>query len=107
MSEPSNPPPGPAGLSRRQFVAGVALGAAAGGAPAAETPAAPKLSPAAEAQLQAILRLHGDRLSAEEKTDLRRLVAEAQKPAEQLRAFRLENADEPALVFRVYPPPRR
>ena len=75
--------------------------AASNPAPASSA-SAPPLSPAAEAQLQAVLRKYGDRLSEEQKADVKRLIAEAQKPAEALRAFPLDNSNEPATVFRVY-----
>jgi len=99
-------------LSRRDFTRGVALIAAASAvsqqactqakhtAPAPSP--SPQLPPAAEAQAQAIFRKYGDRLSEEQKADVKRLVAEAQKPAEALRAFPLDNSNEPAMVFRVY-----
>ncbi len=65
-----------------------------------------KLSPEgqaeAEAKIQAIFRKYGVRLSEEEKADIRRLVPEAQKGLEALRAFPLDNGDEPATVLRPY-----
>ena len=74
---------------------------------AAQQPEEPKLSPEsraeAEAKLQAIFRKYGSRLSEEQKTDLRRLVKESQKSLESLRAFPLDNADQPATVFELYP----
>jgi hypothetical protein len=107
-------------FSRRTFTRGAALAAAAAALPAdllsqtqlppatttPEKPAeqTPKLSAEsqaeAEAKIQNILRKYGSRLSDAEKADLRKLVLSAQEPLEKLRAFPLENWDEPALVLR-------
>jgi len=57
----------------------------------------------ADAMYQAILRQHGDGLSDAQKKDLRRLVNEAQKPLEAMRAFPLDNADQPGNVLKLYP----
>ena len=104
-------------LSRREFTRGVALAAATIGAPLtargeAESASviarqegssqAPQLSAAGEAQVQTILAKYGKRLSGEQKTDIRRLVAQAQKTSETLRSFPLDNTDEPAMIFHVY-----
>ncbi len=76
--------------------------------PAPQQPAGgeQKLSPEgqaeAEAKIQAIFRKYGARLSEQEKADIRRLVPEAQKGLEALRAFPLDNGDEPATVLRPY-----
>lgn len=115
----------PGGLSRREFarnatvaaaamaaLPGSALGAltAAHGArtplPAQESPGEkPKLSAEALAEVEAkvaeIFRRYGDRLNEEQKTDIRRLVREAQAPLEALRAYALENSDEPATILHV------
>jgi hypothetical protein len=56
-----------------------------------------------EAKVQAILRKYGERLSVEQKTDIRRLVAEGQKPLAAMRGFSLENSDQPANVMKIYP----
>jgi len=65
-----------------------------------------KLSPAAQAEVQAkiasILRKYGDRLSEEQKSDIRRAMAEAQDGLEKMRAFALENGDQPATVFKIH-----
>ena len=99
-------------ISRRKFAASatvVAAGLPAGLAASvtastadavAQTQAQP--APAAEAQVQAIMAKYGTRLSEEEKADVRRLVAQLQKTGDALRAFPLDNADEPATVFRIY-----
>ena len=60
------------------------------------------LAALAEAQVQVILTRYGKRLSDEQKIDLRRLVAQAQKASATLRSFPLENSDEPAMIFHIY-----
>src|SRR6185503_15856978 len=105
---------GKVSLSRREFTRGVALAAATVGvpltargeaegafliAPQEGSPQTSQLSAAGEAQLQIILAKYGKRLSDEQKTDIRRLVAQAQKTSETLRSFPLDNADEPAMIF--------
>jgi hypothetical protein len=113
------------GLSRREFArraalvaAGIAAapGSSMGGppaeayskpSPAQQTPSDAALSPAAEAEveskIQFILQKYGSRLDETQKTDIRRLVKEGQKPLEKLRAYALENSDAPALVLRLGP----
>jgi hypothetical protein len=75
--------------------------------PAQQTPSDAALSPAAEAEveskIQFILQKYGSRLNETQKTDIRRLVKEGQKPLEKLRAYALENSDAPALVLRLEP----
>ena len=103
-------------LTRRDFTRAIAVTAATVAVPhktAARIPdstqdaAAQALSPAGEAQLQAILAKYGKRLSDEQKADVRRLVGQAQKAGEALRAFPLDNSDEPATIFHVYRADRR
>ena len=99
-------------LSRRDFGRGALLTAAAAAVrdtsaaePAARSQSAgssTQLSPETEAQFQAILKKHGSRLSAEQRADVRRLLGTAQKTSDALRAFPLDNSDEPANIFRVY-----
>jgi hypothetical protein len=115
------------GLSRREFARGATVAAAAiaaipsgmlsaaalasphGAAPAVlpQQPAgeSPKLSPQAMAEVEAkvaeIMRRYGDRLDEPQKADIRRLVREGQAPLEALRAFPLENSDEPATIFHL------
>ena len=65
-----------------------------------------KLSPQARAEVEMkiaeIFRKYGDKLSAEQKADIRKVMAEGQEGLEKMRAFVLENSDQPATVFRVY-----
>jgi hypothetical protein len=64
----------------------------------------PKLSAAAraeaDAKIQNIFRKYGDRLNEEQKADVRKSMLSTQEALEKLRAFPLENWDEPATVFR-------
>jgi hypothetical protein len=87
----------PRTVSRRAFAGGVVTAVTAAGA-SAEAP----LSAEAQRQYQPILERHGNRLSEVEKADIRRLLALAVKGVEPLRGFPLENANEPATVFRVW-----
>jgi hypothetical protein len=104
-------------LSRREFTRGVAIAAATAVVPKpsladerardssdAQTASsqAAQLTPDAEAQVQVILTRYGKRLSDAQKTDLRRLVAQAQKASATLRSFPLENSEEPAMIFHIY-----
>jgi hypothetical protein len=117
------------GLSRREFARRAALAAAGiaagpsssmGGpgpepyspsSPAQQAPSDAALSPAAEAEveskIQFILQKYGSRLNEAQKTDIRRLVREGQKPLEKLRAYAIENSDAPALVLRLEPAKNR
>jgi hypothetical protein len=71
------------------------------------SPDEPKLSPAAQAEAkamaEAVFRKRGDRLSEDQKKEIRRLATEAQPSLEKLRAFALENSDQPATVLKLYP----
>jgi hypothetical protein len=65
-----------------------------------------KLSASAQAEVEmkvaSIFRKYGDRLSDEQKADIRRIMAESQEGVEKMRAFKLENSDQPADAFRAY-----
>ena len=111
-------------LSRREFARSVTIAAVVAGIPAEigaqeqkpptappPKPAAPnptegepKLSPAAraeaEAKIQNIFRKYGDRLNEEQKADVRKSMLSTQDGVEKLRAFALENWDEPVTIFR-------
>jgi hypothetical protein len=71
-------------------------------------PPAPKLPQAsaaeAEARYQMILGKRGSRLTLAQKADLKKSVFALQGTLDSLRAFALENADEPALVLQPRPP---
>jgi hypothetical protein len=72
--------------------------------PAQQPAHAPKLSPEGqvevEARIQSILAQYGTRLSEAQKSDIRRLVTEAQPPLDRLRAFTMENGDGPGLYLK-------
>ena len=56
-----------------------------------------------DARLAEIFRRYGDRLSAEQKTDLRRIAGDLQSVLDKLRAYPLGNEDQPATVLRIIP----
>lgn len=55
-----------------------------------------------EMKFQNVLRKYGDKLSAEQRADVHRALAETQEGLEALRAFALANGDQPADVFHIY-----
>jgi hypothetical protein len=65
-----------------------------------------KLSASAQTEVEtkvaSIFRKYGDRLSDEQKADIRRIMAESQEGLEKMRAYKLENGDQPADAFRAY-----
>ena len=65
-----------------------------------------KLSASAQAEVEmkvaSIFRKYGDRLNDEQKADIRRIMAESQEGLEKMRAFKLDNGDQPADAFRAY-----
>jgi len=103
------------GVSRREFARRAALLAVAVAAPKplsarsrvntdqaqAASSDAPKMNAESEAQYQAIVAKYGSKLNEDQKTDIKRLLAGGQKSIETLRAFPLDNSDEPANIFRV------
>jgi hypothetical protein len=107
-------------LDRRQFV----LGAAAAATTALVHPgdllaqsdtssldekakaALARLAAPAQAEVEmkvaSIFRKYGSKLNAEQQADIRRIMAETQEGLEKMRAFVLENGDQPADSFRAY-----
>jgi hypothetical protein len=65
---------------------------------------AAKLSPESQAEVEArvhaIFGQYGSRFSDEQKADIRRLCELAQPPLDRLRAYALENGDNPALYLK-------
>lgn len=65
-----------------------------------------KLSPESQAEVEMkvgeIFRKYGSRLNDEQKADIRRIMAEGQEGLEKMRAFVLENSDQPATVFSTW-----
>jgi hypothetical protein len=105
------------GISRRDFIRGMALATATATIPYTactkieKTTTAPTqtpgtqsshLSSAAEAQVQTILSKYGNRFSEEQKAEVRRVVGQVQGISDTLRAFKLENSNEPSMIFHVY-----
>jgi hypothetical protein len=103
-------------VSRREFARRAAFGAASAALvplpnllPIAQDPvqnpsSALKLSAQsqteADARYQAILQQYGERFSAEQKTDLKRLCAAIQASLDHLRAYTIANGDLPALFLK-------
>jgi len=101
-------------FSRREFARRAAIASAATLVPATafstapptpQQPAnAPKLPPESQAETdsrtQSVLAQYGPRLSGEQKTEIARLSAVAQRQLDKLRAFPTENADDPALYLK-------
>ena len=77
--------------------------------PAAGAP--PQLSAASQAEIEArfqgVMRQFGDRLSGAQKAEVLRLITLGQKSADDLRAYPLSIADEPATVLKLRPGGRR
>lgn len=65
-----------------------------------------KLTPQSRAEVEAkvasIFRKYGERLSDEQKADIRRIMAETQEGLDKMRTFPLENGNQPADAFRAY-----
>jgi hypothetical protein len=55
-----------------------------------------------EMKVNNVFRKYGDRLSAEQKADIRRAMAEGQDGLEKMRTFALDNGDQPATVFQPH-----
>jgi hypothetical protein len=70
-----------------------------------ESPQPPKLSAASQAEVEerytAILRKYGSRLSDDQRKDVHKSLVSQQQSLDQIRAFPLENWDEPATVFKA------
>jgi hypothetical protein len=95
-------------VSRRDFARLAVLAAAApalGEMP--EVPRATTPGAEAEARIAMILGRYGSRFTEAQKADLRRLILGAQDGLEAMRAYPLDNAIEPATVFRVRRPSAR
>jgi hypothetical protein len=94
----------PAGANAQAAVPTTAQATVATAAQAAADANFPKLSPQSQAETdaraQSILGQYGDRLSDEQKADIRRLCAFAQPPLDRLRAYHLQNADGEALYLK-------
>ena len=94
-------------LSRRSFARNTVIAAAAAAvAPnllAEEKPPAPPTASQAEvdARVQWIIGKYGSRLDEAQRADIRRLIAGGQSSIDTMRAYALENANDPATPFRI------
>ena len=100
-------------VSRREFVVAAAV---AGVAPAIAPLSAARIgdapqtaeasgsihNPEVEARINWISTKYGDRLSDEQRADIRRILSGGQSGVESMRAFPLGNDDAPATRFRVW-----
>lgn len=104
-------------ITRRSFTVGAAMAATATllpgnlpahstAAPTPQTEPTAKLSPGARAEVEVkvkeIFRKYGDRLSDQQKADIRKAMAETQDGLEKMRSFALDNGDQPAMVLKLY-----
>ena len=55
-----------------------------------------------EMKFASIIRKYGSRLNDDQKKDILRQLAEGQDGLEKMRAFALDNSDQPATVFQLY-----
>ncbi len=62
---------------------------------------APELQAEAEARIDNLMRRYGERLSDEQKAEVRKNITEGMEGVAKLRAFPLDNADEPATVLHL------
>jgi hypothetical protein len=85
-------------VTRRELIAAVAAAGVASTIRAEEA----ALNPEAEARIAWILGRYGDRFSDEQKADIRRNIQNMQSGFDAMRAYPLDNAVEPATLFRVY-----
>jgi hypothetical protein len=103
-------------ITRRAFALGTAVAATTALVPGAafgQTASAPaqpqstpgsKLSPEGQAEVEMkvneIFRRYGNQLSEEQRADIRKVMAETQSGLEKMRAFALDNGDQPADVLK-------
>ena len=89
---------------RDAFEAAISASPRAAGLALSGQGAGTKLSPESrtevDARIQAIFSQYGSRFSEEQKSDIRRLCELAQPPLDRLRAYALENGDNPALYLK-------
>jgi hypothetical protein len=67
---------------------------------ASVTPLSPSSQAEVDMRFHAILSKYGSRLNDEQKSDVRRLAAETQKNLDKLRAYALDNSEQPATVLK-------
>ena len=107
-------------MTRRRFALGAAVAATtvflpggevsahelseASNPPVQQPSSSTKLSPDAQAEVEMkvkeIFRKYGKRLNDEQRADIRKVMAETQGGLEKMRAFALENGDQPATVVK-------
>lgn len=110
MGKPTN-----TAMTRREFAKRAAFAGAAATfvptevlpqapAPAPPPSSPPELTPAskseADSRVQTILALHANRFSESQIADLRKISASTQSSLDRLRAYKIENSNEPALYLK-------
>jgi hypothetical protein len=98
-------------LSRRDFglqaALAMALSPSEGSAVEPQPQDQPPLDAAGQAEVAAkfadVVRQYGSRLSDEQKSRVRGVLAEHQRMLARVRAFTVENSDPPATGLRLYP----
>lgn len=110
MGKPTN-----AAMTRREFAKRAAFAGAAATfvptevlpqapAPAPPPSSPPELTPAskseADSRVQTILALYANRFSESQVADLRKISASTQSSLDRLRAYKIENSNEPALYLK-------
>jgi hypothetical protein len=88
-------------FSRRTALAAMAAPLAAQGPPQQPLPAADQAE--VDAKLASVIRKYGDRLSEEQRTRVRGVIARHHRMLMRVRAFPLENSDSTATGLRLYP----
>ena len=94
-------------LSRRSFARNTVIAAAAAAVvpnllAEEKPPALPAASQAeVDARVQWIIGKYGARLDEAQRADIRRLIAGGQSSIDAMRAYALENANDPATPFRI------
>ena len=68
-----------------------------------QTPLPPADQAEVDAKFAEVVRKYGDRLSEEQKTRVRTVLARHQRMLMRVREFPLENGEGPATVLRLYP----
>lgn len=61
----------------------------------------PELQAEADTRIQNLLRKYGDRLTDDQKAEVRKNITEGMEGVAKMRAFALGNADEPATVLHL------
>ncbi len=92
-------------VTRRELIAAVAAASVA--ATVRGETAGPAATPESEARIALLFGKYGDRFTEEQKAEIRRNIRGSQEGFDAMRAYPLDNAVEPATLFRIYRRPAR